>query len=477
MSTFDVVVIGAGPSGITAALTAANRGLRTALIDEQLSPGGQIYRNVDAVDNGMQTILGPEYLHGRTLTTRLQHSTVTRIQGASVWQISDDLEIAYLQAGVSKTLSARHLILATGAMERPSPMPGWTLPGVMNAGAAQIMMKTAAAVPSGDVVLVGDGPLLLLVGKQLLDAGASIKGLIQTSPIAQAGKAMRHLPKALLAPGYLIKGLRLLTHLRAGRVPFFRTDEAVNILGSDRVRGVSFIHKGQRIELTVDTVLLHHGVIPNVQITRMLRLEHRWDVDQQTWKPCCDGHGRSSNPSITICGDGAGIAGALAAEASGAIAGLDACFALGNLSEGERQKLVRRPARAHRRQLRIRPFLDTLYRAPEWLSAPLDETVVCRCEEVTAGQIREMARLGCKGPNQTKFFSRSGMGPCQGRMCGLTVSSILAAENGVSIEETGYYRIRPPLKPIPLLALSQARVARSAGTERNSQPNEDPTHE
>lgn len=477
MSTFDVVVIGAGPGGINAALTAADRGLRTALIDEQLSLGGQIYRNVDAVDDGIQSILGPDYLRGRTLTARLHLSTVTCILGASVWQISDDLEIAYLQAGASRTLSARHLILATGAMERPSPMPGWTLPGVMNAGAAQIIMKTAAAIPSGDVVLVGDGPLLLLVGKQLLDAGASVKGLIQTSPISQALKVIRHLPKALLAPGYLIKGVSLLAHLRTGGVPFFRTAEAVSILGTDRVGAVSFIHKGKRIELRADTVLLHHGVIPNVQITRMLRLEHRWDVDQQAWKPRCDGHGRSSNPSITICGDGAGIAGALAAEASGAIAGLDACFALGKLAEREREEQARRPAREHRRHLRIRPFLDTLYRPPDWLGTPPDETIVCRCEEVTAGQIREMARLGCTGPNQTKFFSRSGMGPCQGRMCGLTVSSILAAENGASIEETGYYRIRPPLKPIPLLALSQARMAPSAGTAHDAHPTEDRIHE
>lgn len=477
MSTFDVVVIGAGPGGIKAALTAAERGLSTALIDEQLSLGGQIYRNVDAVDDGIQSILGPDYLHGRTLTAQLQDSTVTHILGASVWQISDDIEIAYLQGGVSRTLRARHLILATGAMERPSPMPGWTLPGVMNAGAAQIMMKTAAAIPSGNVVLVGDGPLLLLVGKQLLDAGASLKGLIQTSPITQVTKAIRHLPKALLAPGYLIKGLLLLAQLRQGRVPFFRTAEAVSILGTDRVDGVSFLRKGVRMELAADTVLLHHGVIPNVQITRMLRLEHHWDLDQKAWRPSCDPYGRSSNSSISICGDGAGIAGALAAEASGTMAGLDACFALGNLAESEREELARRPARAHRRHLRIRPLLDTLYRPPEWLSTPSDETIVCRCEEVTAGQIREMARLGCTGPNQTKFFSRSGMGPCQGRMCGVTVSSILAAENGCSIEETGYYRIRPPLKPIPLLALSQAGMASSAETVSDSHPTEDQPHD
>ena len=107
-----------------------------------------------------------------------------------------------------------------------------------------------------------------------------------------------------------------------------------------------------------------------------------------------------------------------------------------------------------RQQLRVRPFLDALYRPPEWINTPADDTVVCRCEEVTAGRIREMASLGCQGPNQTKFFSRCGMGPCQGRMCGLTVTQILAQELGKTPAEIGAYRIRAPLKPIPLASLA-----------------------
>ena len=124
------------------------------------------------------------------------------------------------------------------------------------------------------------------------------------------------------------------------------------------------------------------------------------------------------------------------------------------LSDAQRDVRAQPARRALEKQMHIRPFLDALYRPPEWINTPTDDAIVCRCEEVTAGQVREMARLGCRGPNQTKFFSRCGMGPCQGRMCGLAVTQILAAELKVSPTQVGAYRIRAPLKPIPLASLA-----------------------
>ena len=110
--------------------------------------------------------------------------------------------------------------------------------------------------------------------------------------------------------------------------------------------------------------------------------------------------------------------------------------------------------RALRQQRRIRPFLDALYRPPEWIVSPPDEAIVCRCEEVSAGRLREMVTLGCQGPNQTKFFSRCGMGPCQGRVCGGVVTQLLAAELGRAPGSVGAFRTRAPLKPVPLSALA-----------------------
>ncbi len=99
----------------------------------------------------------------------------------------------------------------------------------------------------------------------------------------------------------------------------------------------------------------------------------------------------------------------------------------------------------------IRPFLDVLYRPlDEHRIPPADDVLVCRCEEVTAGQIRHYVALGCQGPNQAKAFGRCGMGPCQGRLCGLTVTELIAQARAVEPSQVGYYRIRPPIKPVLL---------------------------
>jgi NADPH-dependent 2,4-dienoyl-CoA reductase/sulfur reductase-like enzyme len=454
MSSHELAIIGCGPAGVSAALTAASLGIRTVLFDEQPQAGGQIYRNVERVDPKVAAVLGPDYLHGRGMVERLTRSGVDVRHGTLVWDVAPDKTITALQGGRSFQIQAEQVIAATGAMERASPIPGWTLPGVMNAGAAQIALKGAGSVPSGRVVLAGGGPLLLLVACQLLEAGAQLVGIVETSPAANRRAAMRHLGTVWRTPGPLLKGLRMIRTLRAAKVPWFVQASNLAAHGVDRVRSLRFDAGGDAHAFDCDVLLLHHGVVPNTQLTRLMRVDHAWDDRQLAWHPVTDAWGQTSLAGLRIAGDGASIAGALAAEASGAIAALGAAHALGRLTDRQRDARAKPARRALSQQLRLRPFLDDLYRPPQWINAPMDDTVVCRCEEVTAGQVREMARLGCRGPNQTKFFSRCGMGPCQGRMCGLTVTQILAAELNISPTEVGAYRIRAPLKPIPLASVA-----------------------
>ena len=450
----DVVVVGCGPAGMSAAATAATLGLRTLLLDEQAAPGGQIYRNITTIPAALADRLGPDYLHGRTLSRALAASQAQVVHGALVWDVDAELNVACLRNGTAQQLRAGHLIVATGAIERATPVPGWTLPGVLYAGGAQLLLKTAASIPSGRVVIAGNGPLLLLVANQLREAGADVVALLETTRFADLLGAAAHLPRALGASEYLTKGLAMMRKLRAGRTRWLRGVGGLRISGDERVQAVQAQLGGRTETIAADTVLLHFGVIPNTQLTRLMRLEHRFDDAQQAWQPACDNWGRSSHPRVTVAGDGAGIAGALVAEARGVLAALDAALALGRIDAGERDRRAA-PAQAEiRRNLRIRPLLDAIYAPPAWITNPPDETIVCRCEEVSAGEIRAMTRLGCRGPNQTKFFSRCGMGPCQGRVCGPTVAAILARQNGLRPQQVGYYRIRPPLKPLPLSALA-----------------------
>ncbi|AEI83143.1 opine oxidase subunit A (plasmid) [Cupriavidus necator N-1] len=448
--THDLVIIGAGPAGMTAAATASAYGLRTVLLDEQRRPGGQIYRNVTAAPAAVAELLGPDYRHGTKLAQRFAASGVEVHHNTLVWDVENDLTVYAQQSGRSFHVRAPQLLVATGAMERPSPMPGWTLPGVLNAGAAQIALKTSAQVPDGNVMLVGGGPLLLLVACQLLQAGAKIAGIVDTTPASNRTRALPHLVGALGAPKMLGKGLRMLWNLRRARIPVWKQCTGVRIEGDERVQAVSFTVGSATCRIAADTVLLHHGVVPNTQISRLLRVKHDWSDEQLAWQPVLDDWGQTSLPGFRMAGDGAAIAGALAAEASGAIAAIGAAAALGKFDMTRAEHLAG-PWRARLASQRpIRPFLDALYRPPEWLTDCADETVVCRCEEVTAGNVREMARLGCEGPNQTKFFSRCGMGPCQGRMCGITVTQVLAKALNRTPVEVGAYRIRAPLKPVSL---------------------------
>ena len=466
MNTHDLVVIGAGPAGMSAALAGASLGLKTLLLDEQPRPGGQIYRNITAAPPTIARMLGPDYRRGEALAAGLGDSSVELRFGTLVWDVTRDLVVTAQEAGRSFQVRAPQLIAATGAIERASPMPGWTVPGVLSAGAAQVAMKGAGIVPSGRVVLAGGGPLLLLVACQLLDAGADVAGIVETAPAANRWRAVRHLASALGAPAYLAKGLSMMRRLHRALVPMFSAATALRIEGGDRVEALAFTVRGVARNLSADVVLLHHGVVPNTQLSRLLRVEHDWDSAQIAWRPRLDAWGQTSLPGFRIVGDGSSIAGALAAELAGGLAATGAAQALGRISEAdaERRALPLRRQMSH--QMRIRPFLDALYRPPEWISDPSDETVVCRCEEVTAGRIREMARLGCQGPNQTKFFSRCGMGPCQGRMCGLTVTQVLAHALGKRPEDVGAYHIRAPLKPVPLASIAALSDSMAAdGTE------------
>ena len=453
--TFDVVVIGAGPAGIQAALVADKLGLRVLIVDEQAEPGGQIYRNVMRVSTKMSQVLGSDYIRGRQLAQSLIRSRVERYFETSVWDISPSSVITLLTNGTTRSVQARQIIAATGALERASPIPGWTLPGVLSAGAAQVAMKSDAAIPSGRIAVAGCGPLMILVANQLLASGGNVVALIDSAPAQNKREALRHLPAALRAPSYLVKGLQMMARLRGHRVPVFKTASELQVLGDERVTGIRFRSKGSSHEIDADVILLHHGVIPNHQISMLMRAKHRWNPQQRAWAVDHDLYGQTSHPKFRVAGDGLSISGARAAECTGALAALGAAHAIGVITLDQLRKDSKPWRKALTKQMAVRPFIESLFRPPDWVCAPDDHIVVCRCEVVSAGEIRHMADIGCTGPNQTKFFSRCGMGPCQGRICGSVVTQIISERLNRSPDDVGAYRIRPPLKPLVLSAIAR----------------------
>ena len=451
----DLVVIGAGPAGMAAARRSADFGLDVVVLDEQRHAGGQIYRDVAAAAPVRGHIIGKDYSEGLPLVSGLDHPRITHVNDAKVWAIESGRSVSYTSGGVASSVEASHVLLCTGALERAMPINGWTLPGVMTAGAGQILLKQSGLLAT-EAVLIGSGPLLYLIGAQMARAGTPPLAMIETQRFGDFVASLRHLLGAIRGWRYLMKGLLLLNDLRRAGVPRFRGATDISIEGGGRAEAVNFTCGRKRHRIACETVFLHHGVVPNTQAARSMDIEHAWSNDQRCFVPRRDDDGRTDIPSVFIAGDGAGIGGAKAAAIAGRIAASRIATDLGKLSEDECRSFIWKEARKLRRELAARPFIDRAYPAFSEAIQPRDDTIVCRCEEVTAGDVRRYASLGCLGPNQTKAFGRCGMGPCQGRYCGLAVTEILAETNGLPQQDVGHYRIRSPIKPITLAELAGA---------------------
>ncbi|MEF2074712.1 NAD(P)/FAD-dependent oxidoreductase [Consotaella aegiceratis] len=447
--TFDIAVVGAGPAGMGAAVEATKAGLSVVVFDEQPSPGGQIYRSIENADKRRSAILGPDYEKGRALADAFRASGATYLPGSTVWNIDSTLAVDFSRNGGSSQVKAGALVVATGAIERPTPMPGWTLPGVVTAGALQTLLKTSGVV-ADDVVFVGCGPLVWLIANQMVAAGVKPRAIVETVPRSRYLEAARHLPAALGAWRTLAKGQAMMRNVKKAGIPIFKDATKIRIEGAGSAESVAFTSGGKDHRLETTTVALHQGVVPNQQITRLLGCDHLWSESQRCFVPQVDEFFETSVGNVFVVGDGAGIGGAVAADLRGRLAAQRLAERAGWGEDAVRDRLKTEL----KREAAARPLLETLYAPSPEILNPADDTLVCRCEEITAGQIRKAADLGAPGPNQVKSYLRSGMGPCQGRMCGLAVTEILAERRGEPPSVIDYYRIRPPLKPLALAELA-----------------------
>lgn len=455
----DVVVVGAGPAGLAAAAACARAGLVAVVYDEQASPGGQVYRAITASPLARPEILGDDYWRGAASIVDFLRAGARYVPGATVWSVTphDDgflvaLGIARGDSRAASTAQARAVVLATGALERPMPIPGWTLPGVVMAGGAQAVLKSAGVVPQGRTVLAGCGPLLWLVAAQYLRAGVRIDAMLDTTPRGRLAQALRHAP-AFVASAYFAKGRELVRYVRR-RTRVVEYVEVIALEGDTAVAAVRFRHRGGEEHIAADQVLLHQGVVPDINLASAAGCALAWNDTQACFAPVVDDWGGSSVAGLYIAGDGAGIAGAEAAAVRGTLAGLAVANALGRLDASARDHAAQAAMRALQQASRGRRFLDVLHRAPDGFRIPAGHTLACRCEEVPAQAIRDLARSGTAGPNQMKALTRCGMGPCQGRYCALTVTELIAAETGRTPTEVGTYRCRFPAKPVPLAEIA-----------------------
>jgi hypothetical protein len=228
----------------------------------------------------------------------------------------------------------------------------------------------------------------------------------------------------------------------------------LKIEGTDHVTGLTFRSFGRFRRLSATLVALHEGIVPMQHPARVAGLAHQWNGVHAYFQPEVDEYGEASPGGIFVVGDGASILGAKAAEHSGRLAGLRILERLRMLDASTFVELSSNEFKARALHTGWRKFIDTLYAPPDCIDCPGDDIMVCRCEEVLAREIRAIASAGCVGPNQTKALLRSGMGPCQGRICGTVISRLVAETHNREMDDIGHFRIRPPIKPVSLGELS-----------------------
>lgn len=462
----DVIVVGAGPSGMAAASELAEAGSSVIVLDLGSAPGGQIFRGLEGnvaelePDGELLTALGQTYTSGVALIQRFRAaSSIDYRPVTTVWEVRPDGTVGWLKNGQAGYLRAQYVLLANGAMERPVPFRGWTLPGVMTAGAVQTLLKAGRLKPTGRVIIAGTGPLVALLAEQLRRLGIRPTLIAWSDRFSDSLKASCHLvPGALPA---LVKGLGWLARSRLARIPSVSGVSKLEAEGTDHLETVRYWIGDNSYVCSCDLLIVHDGIVPSIDLTLSAGLSLEWDRTNASWRPKTSEDGAAvtaerfqstSQPcKVRVTGDARRIGGADAAIAHGRLAAL---AILGEL-DGIVHREMRSAAGAARKSLVARPFLDAAF--PPGLSADLpdDEVVVCRCEELTAGTLRAKIRSGPTNIDLLRGETRCGMGPCQGRSCMITLARMIAddAIEPVPAPPTTF-RARPPARPLPLGALA-----------------------
>jgi len=449
----EIVIVGAGPAGLAAALEARALGAQVLVIDEYGAAGGQYYRQ-PAFPAGA-TARSPQAREGWRLTEEAQRAGVEFWPDALVWGAFPTRELCVDRDGRSETVRAARIIVATGAHDRALPFPGWTLPGVLTPGAAQTMLKAHGVLPGGRIVVAGSGPFLLVVAGELAKAGAHVELIEATHPRLAAffgllrfperwGEFTRHLA-TLCRHGVRLQPGRVVVRAEAG------ADGQLARVFTQRITRLGTLKTGTEREHRADTLALAYGFRAQAELGRLLGAQHEYDesrggaclrIDRDT--------GETSAEGVYAAGESTGVAGSQVARNAGRIAGLCAARSLGRWSAAADARL----AGAQRDRRRDQAFADLVARTfavPAALTGlATSTTVVCRCEGVERAAIDAAIDAGARSTSAVKRWTRCGMGPCQGRMCNWALARLVAERCGLPLAQADDSVPRVPLKPVTL---------------------------
>ncbi len=451
---WDVIVVGAGPAGMSTAMQCAQHGLDVLVLDRQQEAGGQIWKCAGSAGREQLGFLGSEYKQGAKLVKAFNDTKLTFIPKAQVWHVDENAVCVSIE-NKSYYLTTKALVLATGAMERPAPIKGWDLPEVMGAGACDLLLKSAGLTPQAPVVICGNGPLILQTLAHLCQLKVPIAGLVLTGKFQKnAWNAFLNSPKILGRPLYFLHGISFSLHAMLKKIPTFFNAHSVNIQGEGIV-SVNFASGGKLHSLQAKSVLVHEGIVSETRITQLAQCQHVWNAHNRYWHAMADAWGQTNVHGLYVAGDVAGVSGAAAALAKGNIVGLGVCNALGKISQSQRNTMSQKYKCTLLRCQMMQDFTEALFTPNPEALLPEDDTIVCRCEEITAKTLKDVILSGCYSTDAVKAQCRSGMGYCQGRMCSNTVAELIASVHAIPLENLQSYTARPPLFPLDMGELAE----------------------
>ncbi|MFV0409011.1 MAG: FAD-dependent oxidoreductase [Paracoccus sp. (in: a-proteobacteria)] len=430
-----VLIVGAGPAGIRAAQRLVAAGFQPIVIDEGVRAGGQIYRRPpEGFSRPPKKLYGAEA--GKAVKLHwlfdgmVANGQVDYHPQSSVHALRDG--VAHVDG---RQIPYDRLILATGASDRLVPVPGWQQAGVYTLGAAQIALKAQGVALGRRVVLAGSGPLLTLVATQLLAAGAGVAAVLDTAPLRDQIRG--GIGMALARPVVTARGALMRARLRG----IYHAGVRLDRIESDVIHWRDSRDTARVTEC--DAVALGWHLRAETQLADLVGAEFSWSPAWAQWLPVADAMGRAG-PGLYLAGDSLRIAGADGAEVAGALAANACLNDLGHVTPDSGLLLAR--------AARLQRFAVSVARAFPWPSGQLDalpdDTVLCRCEGVTAGQARETAIRTGPEANRVKSLTRVGMGRCQGRYCALAAADLIARQAGVKMCEVGRLRGQPPVRPV-----------------------------
>lgn len=423
-----VAILGAGPAGLAAAQAALAAGADVVVLDEGERVGGQFWRHHEELTD-------PRMQHqwSRFLRLRDAVAAATVHASSSVWRIETEprLRVHALAGPVdgtarrALTIDADALVIATGAHDRALPVPGWTLPGVTTAGAAQALAKRDGVAVGGRTVVAGAGPFLLPVAATLAHIGVDVVEVVEACSLGAIARGWGRAPWQLAgAAGKAGELAEYALSLARHRTPY-RTGQAVTrIHGTDRVEAVTIQRidadwrpiAGTERRIACDAVALGHGFVPRVEA-----LVQAGCALSPARFAVVDERQATTVAGVYAAGEVTGIAGADAAMAEGAVAGFAA--AGGSLDDPRLRRVLGARRRFHAFAARLATH-DVRRGWTGWLDA---DTIVCRCESVTRARIEEYADASSRG---IRLATRAGLGACQGRTCGRTVEELTGTAIG-----------------------------------------------